>query len=154
MRLVRMPAAAMAVVVLAVAGCGGGDSSSTTSTAAALTKQQFVDQANQICAEGNKQIQAAAKDVFANGKPSKSEFTDFVNNTLIPSVQDQVDQIDALPAPSGDQDQVDAIVNAVNDGLDKAKQDPMSMASSKTDPFAEANKLSVDYGLTVCGGNG
>ena len=147
--------AAAAVIVLAAAGCGDGDdSSSTSSTAAALTKQEFVTQANQICAEGNKTINAEAKQVFSGGRPTAAETQQFVTGTVIPSIQDQVDSIRALGAPEGDEDQVNAILAAAQQGIDEAKADPSLLASeqSGSDPFAEANKLTDDYGLTACSG--
>ena len=128
--------------------------SDPSATAAALTKEEFVAQGNQICSEGNKTIDEAAKQVFSGGKPKADEMQQFVTGTVIPSIQDQVDSIRALGAPEGDEDQVAAILDAAQQGIDEAKADPSLLAGeqSGSDPFAEANKLTDDYGLTACSG--
>ena len=151
---IGMAATVAVAVAFGAAGCGGGDdSSSGDSTAAALTKDEFVTQGNQICADGNKQIETASKDVFSGGKPSTDEVKQFVTGTVIPSIQDQVDGIRALGAPAGDEDQVNAILDAAQQGIDDAKADPSLLESNgSNDPFEEANKLATAYGLTECAG--
>ncbi len=47
-----------------------------------------------------------------------------------------------------------AIVDAAQSALDKAKADPSLLTDqggSRSDPFAEANKLANAYGLDKCG---
>ena len=143
---------------LILAGCGGGSSSSTSGEA--LSKSQFLAQGNAICAKGGKQIQEAGKKVFTSSKaPSQAAQEKFATDTIIPNVQQQIDGIEALPPPSGDEAQVQAITDAAQSALDKAKQDPSLLTdqSGGGDPFAQANKLADSYGLTKCGsdsGNG
>ena len=136
---------------LIVAGCGGGSSSSTT--ADALSKSEFLAQGNQICAKGDKEINAAGKKVLTQSQaPSQATQQKFVTDTIVPNIQGQIDAIEALPAPSGDEDQVKAITDAAQSALDKVKADPSLITEqSKSDPFAEANKLANAYGLTKCG---
>ncbi|MFL5891375.1 MAG: hypothetical protein ACJ75I_01390 [Solirubrobacterales bacterium] len=152
------------VAGLVLAGCGGGSSSSTTGASgasgtsgaqgAALSKSEFVAKGNAICAKGSQEINAEAKKIFtSNQAPSQATQEKFVTDTVIPSIQQQIDGLDALPAPSGDEDQVQAIVDAAQSALDKAKQDPSLLTDQAQggDPFAQANKLADDYGLTKCG---
>jgi hypothetical protein len=150
------------VAGLVLAGCGGGGSSSSTTGAsgtsgaqgAALPKSEFVAKGNAICAKGNQEINAEAKKIFTSSQaPSQATQEKFVTDTVIPAIQQQIDGIDALPAPSGDEDQVQAIVDAAQSALDKAKQDPSLLTDQAQggDPFAQANKLADDYGLTKCG---
>ena len=144
-------AAALALTI-AVAGCGGGSDDSSSSTAAALSKEEFLAQGNQICAAGNKEIDAASKEVFSSGQPSQAEIETFLTGTLIPSVQSQVDGIRALGAPAGDEDQVNAILDSAQSAIDAGKADPTTLEGND-DPFAETNKLANAYGLTECGGS-
>jgi len=149
------------VAGLVLAGCGGGSSSSTTGASgtsgaqgAALSKSEFVAKGNAICAQGNQEIQAAGQKAFPKGQqPTQADEENFATDTVIPSIQEQIDGIDALPAPSGDEDQVQAIVDAAQSALDKAKQDPSLLTGQAQggDPFAQANKLADAYGLTKCG---
>ena len=149
------PAALLAAAlagVMAIAGCGGSDSSMST-TSGTLTKSEFAAKANAICGKGNQEIRAAGKKLFSSGQaPSQAAQEKFVTATVIPSIQQQVDAVDDLPAPAGDEQKVQAIVNAARSALDKVKQDPsLITAQGQSDPFAQADKLTNSYGLTQCG---
>lgn len=143
--------AAMAIAI-GIAGCGSSDDTSSTTTTATITKDEFVTQANQICAEGNKTIDAAGKATFSGGKPTQADILAFWSDTLIPSVTDQVAQIKALGIPAGDEDQVNALLAAVDADLTAAQKEVDSGTVSNQDPFADANKLAGAYGLTECAG--
>jgi hypothetical protein len=154
-----------AAFVLAAAGCGGGDDSSstttpgattisgtTTVTGAALSKDDFIKQADAICKASNDEVDAQAQQVFGGQKPTTAQLTQFINNTLVPSAEDEINGIDALTPPAGDEDEVQAIIDAVNAAIDKVKADPQSVAASNNNgAFAEADRLAVAYGLKVCG---
>lgn len=155
--------AAGLIAGLVLAGCGGGDSSSTTGASgasgtqgAALSKSEFLAQGNAVCAKGNKEINAEAKKIFTQGQaPSQATQEKFVTDTVIPNIQGQIDAIEALSPPSGDEGQVKAITDAAQSALDKAKADPSLLTDQgggQSDPFAEANKLGKAYGLDACAG--
>lgn len=146
----------LATASVAVA-CGGDDdngsgaTSTTTSTAAPLSKQEFLKRGNHICEQGQKHINAAEQKLGAN--PSQAEIDKFTTKTAIPTIQYELAGVQGLAPPSGDEDQVDAITTAAQQALDKLKADPsLITASGKENPFAEANKLANQYGLTACGG--
>lgn len=150
-RLIALLVGAMAVAMVA-AGCGGdGDDDSS------LTKAQFVKQGNAICAAGNKKMEgefeAFAKEHNLSEKkaPSEAQFTELAEQIIVPGVSTQVEELRGLPAPSGDEEQVDEILTAAEDAVAETEDDPSSVADEKTDPFAEANKLARAYGLTTCG---
>ena len=152
MRSIRIAAAAASLLAfgaIAIAGCGGSDDTSTTT--AAISKDDFITQGNQICAEGNKTLDAAGNEAFSGGKPSQADLEKYVSDTMVPTIQGEIDGIKALGAPAGDEDQVNAILDAAQSALDKAKADPSTLTSND-DPFAEANDLANAYGLTECGG--
>jgi hypothetical protein len=146
--------AAVLTVGLVLAACGSSNNS--TSTTAALTKAEFLKQGNAICKKGNQQINKAGQKQFpkGSGKPTQAQITKFATGTIIPSVQSQINQINALGAPSGDEAKVNAIVVSAQSDLDKAKTDPKLLTSNKSNPFAKTNKLANTYGLTVCGSGG
>jgi hypothetical protein len=151
-RLIAL-SAVFALALVAV-GCGGDDSTSTAS----ITKAEFLTQGNAICDKGNKEINTAfesfAKEnnLEQNQNLTDAQATEASNTILIPNVQSQVDQIRELGAPAGQETQVDAILTAAQQGIDDLKDDPTLLAQSNADPFAEANKLARDYGLTACAG--
>jgi hypothetical protein len=130
------------------AGCGGGDDTSTTT--AALSKEEFLKRGNQICTGGEKHILAAEEKQLGEN-PSQAEVNKFATKTAIPTLQFEIAGLQALPPPSGDEAQVQAIISAAQQGLDKLKADPSLIAAGGQDnPFAEANKLAKQYGLTAC----
>jgi len=142
-----------------VLGACGSSSSSSTSTTAALTKAAFLKQGNAICKKGNQQISKASKQEFGThknpkGKPTPAAEKKFINDTLIPEIQKEIDGVNALGAPKGDEAKVKAVVDAAQADLDQAKKDPTVFFSNKGDPFKKSNKLANAYGLTVCGGGG
>src|SRR4051794_36437394 len=93
--------AAILTVGLVLVACGSSNDNSTTSTTAALSKAAFLKQGNAICKKGNQQInkvgnQTFTKKKYPNGPPPKSVQVKFATDTVIPSVQSQINGIKAL----------------------------------------------------------
>ena len=151
-RLIPLLLAVLAIALVA-AGCGSSKKSGESGSSK-ITKAEFLRKGNAICAQGNKELDAQGKKLFAGqkSKPTKAQIAEFAKKYAIPSVEKQVNGIRALGAPAGDEDKVKAILDAADEGVAKLKQDPAALAASEgSDPFAKANKLARDYGLTVCG---
>jgi len=136
-----------AVTALVVAGCGGGGDDSTSTSS--LAKPAWIAKADAICQQGNQEIEQAANEQFGKQEqePSDEQIQQFTNATVLPSVQSQIDQIKDLGAPSGDEDQVNKILDTVQADIDKTK----SATTLPDDPFADGNALATQYGLKVCG---
>jgi hypothetical protein len=164
----RLPFLLLAAVAATaiVAGCGDDDET-TTSTPTTTTgatgasgatgaadaspeKAAFLKEADAICAAGDKEIDAEANEVFGSGEPSAKEQSDFVENTVIPSIQEQLDQLSELDPPAEDADEFDGIVDDAQSALDELESDPSSLTSG-SDPFADVNQRAQDFGLTACG---
>lgn len=143
-------------IALIAAGCGSG--SVTTSTVAVLTKKEFLKQGNQICSEGNKEINAGVEEFVGENKisqkqePTDAQKTEIVETILLPSVTKQVEGVKNLGAPSGEEDQVEAIIVAAEEAIEKGEEDPASLVTEGSGPFAKANQLAGEYGLTACAG--
>jgi hypothetical protein len=146
--------AAVAAIAMIVAGCGGSsDSSESTSS---LTKAQFLKQGNAVCAKGNKEIQEGFEEFekesgSQNKQPTKAQLTEAIETIVLPGVGKQVEGIKALPAPNGEEAEVEAITDAAEEALEKGEEDPVALTTEKADPFAKANKLANEYGLVKCG---
>jgi len=136
-----------AVTALVVAGCGGGGDDSTSTSS--LAKPAWIAKADAICQQGNQEIEQAANEQFGKQgqEPTDEQIQQFTSETVVPSVQRQIDQIKDLGAPSGDEDQVNKILDTVQADIDKAK----SATTLPDDPFADGNALATQYGLKVCG---
>jgi hypothetical protein len=150
---------AILIVGLVPAGCGSSNNSSSnsssTASTAALTKAEFLKKGNAICRKGNQQINKAARKLFPkNAKPSQAQLNKFATDTLIPSVQSQIDGVKALGAPAGDEAKVNAMVSTAQSALDKGKKNPALLTTNGPGPFKKSNQLTNAYGLTACGGGG
>jgi hypothetical protein len=146
------------VLALAAAGCGEKDESAASSTTTtALTKGQFVRDANKICKTEGDKVERASKQFFADAPPDKeaspAQIEKFGEKTVYPAIQSTIDRIKALGAPTGDEDEVNQFLAALQAGLDKLKQDPQQLARGGSAPaFEKADKLASDYGLDDCVG--
>lgn len=143
-----------ALVLGLVAGCGGSDDEGGEET---LTKAEFIKQGDAICRQGNEEIEegfdsfAKENGIAKNQEPNKEQSREIVVTVIIPGVKQQGEEIRALGAPAGDEDQVAAILDSLDEGIEEAEADPESLFEEKTDPFGEANQRAKAYGLKVCG---
>lgn len=139
----------LAVMSLAIVGCGDGDDETTAS----LTRAEFVSQANAVCVRGTKERSAKFREAAKEAKPGQT-FSDadreqVVRDVLIPPYRKVIEDLKKLGAPEGDEQEVEAIVEAMEEAADKVEADP-GPAVQSTVQFTEANKLSAEYGLTDC----
>jgi outer membrane murein-binding lipoprotein Lpp len=151
-----VPFAAVLASALLVAGCGGSSNDSTDTTSA-LTKQQFIAQADAICKQGNEEIEegfesfAEQNDIPKNQEPSKAQGKEIVETVIVPSIGSQAEGIRALGFPSGDEDELSAMLDSLDEAVEEAEEDPEALFAAKSDPFAKPNELAQDYGLKTCG---
>jgi hypothetical protein len=149
---IRFIAIAVAVAaVLAVTGCGGGKSSSAAQTLP--TKAEFVRKAQRICTAAGRKLEAAGAAYFT-ANPGGTE-KKFIETKVKPIIEnDLIAKIDALPAPSGDEAKINAVLDALREGLTTLRADPESIkaaSGSAKDPLRKAGQLAKAYGLR-CGG--
>jgi hypothetical protein len=134
----------VSAVALVAAGCGSsGGGSSTT---AAMSKADFVAQANAICSKGNKATNAVGAQLHKG--MSAAQVAAVVNKSFVPSVQSQIDAIKALGAPAGDESTVSNMLDLAQADLNEVKADPSLIGNSNQ--FADFAKVAHPYGLTSC----
>lgn len=149
--------AAVIVVALLVAGCGGGSDDSNSGES--ISKEEFIAKANAICQKGNKQME---KELFVflrqnrkGGtlrKPSVEQNEKFIVTVLIPNLKREIKEIKALGVPDGDEERIDAMIAALEEGLETAEDDTATVAAGTSDiVFGIASRLAGEYGATVCG---
>jgi hypothetical protein len=154
-RSTRLFAAALVATAL-LAGCGGdGDGGGDGSTTGAsgdgtLNHHDFISTADQICKEGNRQIETAATEGLPPGRQRPSVARRFVRVSVIPATESQIEQIRALKAPKEDEQEAKAFVAAAQEGLAKAKSNPDLLAGRGPDPFAEAKQIAAQLGMKEC----
>jgi ABC-type glycerol-3-phosphate transport system substrate-binding protein len=146
-----VPALALAVSLVAT-GCGGSSDDSSDgggAPAASISKADFTEQANTICSDASDDLQTAGADI--TDQSTQDELVAFVTDAAIPSFQAQHDAIAALGAPEGQEDDVQALLTALQDGIDAVTADPTAFLADGSSPFEDANAAANGLGLTDCG---
>jgi hypothetical protein len=147
-RLSAAAAAVLAIGAFAAAGCGGSDDNDSSALKTSdLSKSEWIAQADRICAESDKGIEQQAGQFF-KGRPTPETEAQFVQQAVVPGIESANDQIRELGAPEGDEDQVQAMLDAADQGLAKVKADPSALEHGALE---EGSALSKQYGLKVCG---
>ena len=86
-----------------------------------------------------------------SGSNGKESVTDFIEEAILSPVRNEIDELAALGAPSGEEEQVEAIVDALEKALEEAEADPAALSSGNAkNPFAAAGKLAEQYGFDDC----
>jgi hypothetical protein len=138
---------------LIAAGCGDDDDDGDDG-GDAPTKTEFIAEADQICSDGDAEIEAAAEETFGQSDqpPAPAEQERFASETVIPNIEEQVNGVDELTPPEGDEDQIQALVDAAREGIERGKEDPsLFLEQGGEDPLAEASRIAQEYGFKACG---
>jgi hypothetical protein len=159
-----------AAVALAVGGCGGGDSTgsggeSTSSTtgggggettvhSSSLSKAEFSEKAAAICTrEKTKGLEAMStylkQHPGAAGAAKIELIGEALQKVFLPAVQRQIDQIRALGAPAGDEEEIEAFLSALQEAVDEASQGTPSNGKF-AQAFASSASIAHEYGLDAC----
>ncbi len=141
-----------ALVVLT--SCGSGDDE----TVETVSKQELVNQADQVCSKTEKRQLAlvgkfekskSGKDSQASPAQAEEELVTFAG---LPPIEQQIQELSDLPTPESGAGQFTAYLEALKTGLATAEKDPSSLLASGADPFAEAISAAEQFGLKVCAG--
>jgi hypothetical protein len=160
----RLLALLFGVLAIAlVAGCGGGSNdtsgaSTDSDSGSTPTKAQFIKQGDEICTKGDQSIEGEANEFAEENdintqKPTKAQQEEVISQVVGPAIKQQSEEIGDLGAPSGDEDRVEAIVDAVGRGAEELEEDPGALLKG-TNPLAEGSKLAKAYGFKSCGEEG
>jgi len=175
-RLILALGGILVFVAVGLAGCGGSDDEDAT--ASSITKAEFIKQADEVCREGEKRVQkdfdayvkenedlkeptdadyaALVAAVLAPNaehlkEPTDADYAALVAAVLAPNAERETEQLRELGAPDGDEEQIEAMLEAREQGLKDAEARPKAVVTSGEDIFAGASKIATDYGLKVCG---
>lgn len=139
-----------------LAACGGDDDDDGNG-GEALSKAEYIRQGDAICAEGDREIEQAAEEQFGGSEdqPTEEEIGEFAQEEVLPNLQDQIDRLRELPAPEGDEEEVEAIYDAADEGIQQLEEaGPEGFVEQGDEAFEEANRLAGEYGFQNCGGQG
>ena len=128
-----------------LAGCGGDDEPDP--------KQEFITTADEICALGTFEIGNQARNRYGQPAPPPRESEEFSKEVVVPTLQSQVlERLRRLTPPAGDEQELAALYDALERGIDTLRQNPELLDEPGTGgAFDEANRLAQAYGFKQCG---
>jgi hypothetical protein len=144
---------AVVIIALVVAGCGGGSDDSSTAEGS-VSKAAFIKKVDAVCQKGTERMQRAIlvflKQHKSVRRPNKAQSEKLVGTAIVPSVKTEIKELKALDAPEGDEERVDAIISALEEGLETAEGNPEAVAASSDAVFGISGRLAGEYGAVVC----
>jgi hypothetical protein len=157
------------------AGCGGGtDSSETTSAQTSSSRgannqgakqgstslnASFVNKASAICVAAKERASQEFEEYIASnvipssGPGMTDKAKDVVDSVLAPVYELQIKRIEEIEVPQDDRIEVNAILDAMREGVERAKQQPLQFIRHGT-AFSQSSKLATEYGLSACATGG
>ena len=117
--------------------------------AAALSREDFIAQANAVCTAGNARIENVVKPLEAGGQPSPQTLQTVLDGIVAES-HTIADQVDALEPPADLADAVDALVAEDRAAIDRMEAQGPGFFDTAGDPFAKTHTMAADLGLTAC----
>lgn len=141
-------AAFMVTAVLAgsLAACGGSDDST-------FDQSKLISMGDEVCKAHREVLNEKAAAVLSSN-PSRAELVKFVKTTVIPSYEDELKTMRALPPEAAAKQGWDAMLDKFEQGIKKMKADPAATLDSSTKPLAQASKAAEKFGMKVCGQEG
>lgn len=147
-------------VALVVAGCGGGGDSGEP---AQIPKREFVEKGSAICVATRTGIRSDFE-VYARSREGRevelAEKADEMSpeeaaanvgiKIIVPAMKRELEEFRALGIPEGDDDRVNALLSAFEEGVEKAEAHPERAATTGTEAFGKSGKLASEYGLEGC----
>jgi hypothetical protein len=140
----------LCVGALALVAVGCGDDAERLST------EEFSDQGNAICSKGSDEVDAAFETAFADAttEPSSEEIAAVIEETMLPNIRGQIDDLRDLKPPKDLADKVEETLDAADAALDDLEKelndDAEAYLASGEDPFADVNKQLKAVGLADC----
>lgn len=153
--------AVIAFAGVALVACGGDD-------AEALTKAEFIEQADAVCETATAEIDAVFDGVWTeieqldeNDRQGIAVQFDAGFDEAGPVFDRQVEGLRALAPPADDAEMIESMLDDLEAGIAEYREtiqaaangdeDALDRMESDEDPLEDVNARARDYGLTTCG---
>lgn len=137
-------------------GSDDGEATSEEEGGAATSKAAFIAQADEICAANTRKVIAEAGKLLrkaANFESRKFQ-VEVVEVALAPQLEALAEELAALSMPSGEEEQVEAILALVEERAERANEDAEAFVEEegrRGGPlYEEGQALAKQYGLKKC----
>lgn len=139
---------------LIAAGCGGSGSGEPTP----IAKSDFIEGAEAVCAEAARRIESEFQAYERSGRAADEANELSVNEAaasvakkiLIPAKRQELEELRKLEIPEEDADRVNAMIAALDEGVEKAEARPERAARDGTEAFGKVDRLAAEYGIEGC----
>ncbi len=138
-------AAVLAALALALPAC----SSDSGSEADALTADELVAQANQICGDAQERLDPQGEVLFGGGQPDPDALAVF-HTTLVADLEVQLAQFRELSPPPELADDYAEYLELAAEGIETVRAGGPDGLLSPVDPFAAANTRAAILGFDAC----
>ena len=134
----------------------GADVDTNTDSSATVSKAAFIKQADEICTANTREVTASARKLLEKSRnfESKDFQVEAVEVALAPQLTALLEDLEALGAPSGDEEQIEAIVANLEERADLANEDPEAFVEEEGrrggSLYKEAQALAKQYGFEKC----
>jgi hypothetical protein len=162
----RLLVTALSIAGVVAAGCGGGGDAATGTAASTATsnpttvktptKAEFLAQANAACRKVRTGLAQRVARFERGGEGGKTEpLADAVHFVFLPTIEAQVFEIEKLGAPAGQAEQINHLLDAERDAIDRVAVKPrVASVAIAEKQFGEPNRLFKAYGLSACATDG
>lgn len=147
----------IAGIVASMIGCGDDDSASSADAikTSSLSRAEYVKKATAACSREEKDVLKKASAYIAKeeseGLPAPVLEANVVKEILVPAVEAKTAVIRRLGAPSGDEEQIEGMLELQEEGIDQAKElEKIEPGKTAIDLFADGDKKFAAYKLTRC----
>lgn len=145
--------------VLLAAGCGGTSSEGADEvTASSLSMAEFAKQADAACLKRQEEARgdfvAYTERVAKSGEtPAEQEahLATVAETIVAPELRRQVEDIRALGAPNGKEGEVEELLLALEEGVEKVRAEPKRSIEESDKLLEPAGQLARNLGLKACG---
>jgi len=137
-------------------GCGASEGT-------AITRAEFIEDANAVCAKARKRIQAEftaygegeeAREAERGQRAGELTANQVAANVgvkiLVPAMRREVEELRSLGIPSKGEHQAEALLDAFDEGVERAEAHPERAARDGTEAFGEPGRLAREYGIESC----
>ena len=124
-----------------------------------LSKSEYLDEINSICADANEEIATIFEEAFADlpedELPDPEEFAEVIQEEIVPVFEDALDEAEDVNGPRSTERKVKRLIDDYRDVVSDIEDDPEILLGDE-DPFEEADEGAADLGLDECaqGGSG
>lgn len=150
----------LVAAALIAAGCGGSgdatageDVADSVATNSDLTRAELIDRGDKICAETDKAQEAELKaflEKHPNSQSNQKGRARLVREAGLPPLRTELEELAALGAPPGDEKQIEGMLEALENAIERGEEDPGSLLRDEDNLFVAVERLARKYGFGAC----